>query len=54
MPKDDVEVNVRELYEAMIKAVKLRGYDRLVRKQKQVAKLKGKIDHSTGRPGKTK
>jgi|TARA_Y100000114_G_C11748830_1_gene323102 hypothetical protein len=54
MPKDDVEVNVRELYEAMIKAVKLRGYDRLVRKQKHVAKRKGKIDHRTGRPGKSK
>ena len=54
MPKDDVEVNVRELYEAMIKAVKLRGYDRLVRKQKHVAKRKGKIDHRTGSPGKSK
>ena len=54
MPKDDVEVNVRELYEAMIKAVKLRGYDLLVRKQTHVAKRKGKIDHRTGRPGKSK
>jgi len=34
MSKDNIEVNVRELYEAMLKAVKLKGYDRLVRKQK--------------------
>ena len=32
MSKDNIEVNVRELYEAMLKAVKLKGYDRLVRK----------------------
>jgi hypothetical protein len=49
MSKDNVEVSVRELYEAMLKAVKLKGYDRLVRKQKHVAKRKGKIDHRTGR-----
>ena len=54
MPKDDVEVDVRELYEAMLKAVKLKGYDRLVRKQKHVAKRKGRFDNRTGRPGKSK
>ena len=54
MSKDNVEVSVSELYEAMLKAVKLKGYDRLVRKQKHVAKRKGKIDHRTGKRGKAK
>ena len=40
--------------EYLAEAVKLKGYDRLVRKQKHVAKRKGKIDHRTGRPGKSK
>ena len=54
MSKDDIEVDTRELYEAMLKAVKLRGYGRLARKQKHIAKRKGKIDYRPGRPGKAK
>ena len=54
MSNDNVEVSVLELYEAMLKAVKLKGYDRLVRKQKHVTKRKGRFDNRTGRPGKSK
>ena len=54
MSKDEIVVDTRELYEAMIKAVKLKGLGRLACKQKHVAKRKGKIDHRTGRPGKSK
>tara|TARA_B100001057_G_C22808918_1_gene934588 strand:- start:1202 stop:1366 length:165 start_codon:yes stop_codon:yes gene_type:complete len=54
MSKDEIVVDTRELYEAMIKAVKLKGLGRLARKQKHVAKRKGKFDKRTGRPGKSK
>ena len=54
MSKDKIVIDTRELYEAMIKAVKLKGLGRLVRKQKHVAKRKGKFDKRTGRPGKSK
>ncbi len=54
MPKDNIQVDTRELYEAMFKAIKLKGYGRQARKQKHIAKRKGKIDHRTGRPGKAK
>ena len=54
MSKDNIEVDTRELYEAMLKAIKLRGHGRLARKQKHLAKRKAKIDYRTGRPGKAK
>jgi hypothetical protein len=54
MSKDEIVVDQRELYEAMLKAIKLRGQGRLARKQKHVAKRKGKFDKRTGRPGKSK
>ena len=33
MSKDEIVVDQRELYEAMLKAIKLRGQGRLARKQ---------------------
>ena len=37
-----------------IKAIKLKGLGRIARKQKHVAKRKGKFNKRTGRPGKSK
>jgi len=54
MSKDEIVVDQRELYEAMLTAIELRGQGRLARKQKHVAKRKGKFDKRTGRPGKSK
>ena len=54
MSKDEIVIDTRELYEAMVKAVKLKGLGRIARKQKHVAKRKGKFDKRTGRPGKSK
>ena len=54
MSKDEIVVDERQFYEAMFEAVKLKGLGRIARKQKHVAKRKGKFDKRTGRPGKSK
>jgi hypothetical protein len=54
MSKDEIVVDERQFYEAMFEAVKLSVHRRSARKQKHVSKRKGRFDHKTGRPGKSK
>tara|TARA_A100000172_G_C3039574_1_gene109895 strand:+ start:1756 stop:1920 length:165 start_codon:yes stop_codon:yes gene_type:complete len=54
MQDDTITIDERDLIKALIGAQRLAAHRRTARKQKHVAKRKGKIDHRTGRPGKSK